>query len=252
MFGLTSSLAWADEVRDPCTSILALVNRPSAADSACVVPFEKGMLETGARYFNLKGGAHGYNLPEAELRLGLPVHTELTINFPNYNHQTQVPHSGLSPTVVGLKHELGYNARWLGAIEGLVTLSSGSTAFGSNATGGTINGIVNYSLNSQLSMLFMLGLSTQTLPSDQGGQRYNSVNPDAVLTWQFNDKWQAYGEIYGQSKTGPRNGVGFNTDAGLQWAFKTNWVTGLEVGQRISGKLGQFNHYVGAGLSVLF
>lgn len=247
--------ASAGEVSDPCagpSSLFALVNRPSAADSACVVPFEKGIIEGGVQYQNLKGGKKGYNLPQAELRLGLPLMTELVIVAPNYTRQTKIPHAGWGPTVVGLKHELGYNAKWLGAVEGLLTLPSGSEAFGSDSVGGTLNGIVDYSINDKLTLTFMLGISTQTLAYGSGGQRYNSLNPDLLLSWQINDKFQSFGEVYGQSKASPTSGAGFNADAGIQYLFTPNLVSDFEVGQRISGKLGQFNNYVGAGLSWLF
>ncbi|HSW70886.1 MAG TPA: hypothetical protein VLH77_02780, partial [Gammaproteobacteria bacterium] len=246
---------FAAELPDPCggpSAILALVDRPSAADSACVVPFEKGIIEAGFQYQNLKGSKRGYNLPETVLRLGLPAKTELVILFPNYFRQTVQPHAGWGPTTIGLKHELGYNEKWLASIEGLVIWPSGGAAFGSDGTGGIINGIIDYSLSPSLDLTFMLGVSTQALPYGASGQRFNSVNPDLVLAWLVTPKFQTYAEIYGQSKTGPSEGAGFNADAGIQYAWTPNLVTDLELGQRISGKLGSFNNYVGTGLAWLF
>ncbi len=256
LFSWIAMAAWAEETPGPCggpSALLALVNRPTVADSPCVVPFEKGIIELGAQYQSLiTGGKTGYNLPQAELRLGLPAKTELAILFPNFTRQTIIPHAGWGATTVGLKHELGYNAKWLGSIEGLLTLPSGSKAFGSDSVGGAINGIVNYTINSALTLTLMLGVSTQTLPYALRGQRYNSVNPDAVLSWQVTEKFETFGEVYGQSKTSPTSGAGFNADAGVLYLFTPNLVSDLEVGQRISGKLGLFNHYVGAGLAWLF
>lgn len=255
---LLSLLSWgisnsfAEPVADPCAGFLSLVNRPSILDSACVVPFEKGVIEYGAQYQNTQGGAHAYNLPEAELRLGLPANTELTIFLPNYNHQTQAPRAGFSASVIGLKHQLGYTEKWLGAVEGLVTLSSTSSGYGSDAMGGKVNGIVTYSINSAWSLTFMLGASTQTEPYAAGGGRFNSINPDLLLAWQLNSKFQTFAEVYGQSKTAPNNGAGFNADAGLQYLFTKNLEGDLELGQRISGQLGSFNNYIGAGMAWLF
>lgn len=247
--------AFAGEAPDPCqgpAALFSLVNRPSVADSACVVPFEKGLIESGVQYQNLKGGKRSYIVPQAELRLGLPAKTELAIIFPSYTHQTQPPHGGWGPAVVGLKHELGYNEKWLGSVEGLVILPSGSEAFGSDGLGGTINGIVDYNITNSLNLTFMLGISTQTQPYGSGGQRFNTINPDLLLAWQVNDKLQTYAEVYGQSKTSPTSGAGFNADAGIQYLFTPTLVSDLEAGQRISGQLGQFNNYFGAGLSWLF
>ncbi len=255
LFMWTSGAAFALEVADPCagpSALLNVENRPTVADSACVVPFEKGLVEGGVQYQNIKGGKSGYNLPQVELRLGLPAKTELSITAPNFTRQTVIPHAGWGPTIVGLKHELGYNAKWLATVEGLLTLASGGSAYGSDGLGGTINGIVNYTINDHWSLSFMLGVSTQTLAYSAGGGRYNSVNPDLVLTWQATAKFQTYGEVYGQSKTSPNAGAGFNADAGIQYLFTPTLASDLELGQRISGKLGQFNHYLGAGLAWFF
>lgn len=255
LLNIAMAPSFAQEVADPCVgpaALLALANRPTVADSACVVPFEKGVIEVGGQYQNIKGGGHGYNLPEAELRLGLPEKTELTITLPNYYHQTLVPRAGFSSSIIGLKHELGHTAKWIATIEGLVTLSSRSSSYGNDAMGGTINGILGYNLSNPLSLTMMLGVSSQTLPYSLGGQRYNSINPDIVLTWQLNNKFQTYGEIYGQSKTGPNNGAGFNADAGVQYLLTKNLEADFELGQRISGKLAQFNNYAGLGLAWLF
>jgi len=251
----TVSAAWADEIPSICagpSALLSLANRPTVADSACVVPFEKGIMEGGAQYNHLKGSKSGYNLPQYELRLGLPAKTELSITAPNFTHQTRSPHAGWGPATVGLKHELGYNAKWLGTVEGLLTLPSGGSAFGSDGLGATLNGIVNYTLNAAWNVTFMLGVSTQVLSYSAGGQRYNSVNPDLVLTWQTSPRFQTFGEVYGQSKTAPNAGAGFNADAGIQYLLTPNLVSDVELGQRISGKLGLFNNYVGAGLAWLF
>jgi len=255
LLSLGTANSFAEPIEDPCggaSALLALANRPTIADSACVVPFEKGVFEFGVQYQNLKGRGQGINLPEAELRLGLPAKTELSILLPNYTHQNQTPRAGFSPTIIGLKHEVGYTQKWLGSVEGLVILPSASSAYGSDALGGMVNGILEYSINSSLSVTFMLGVSTQTEPYSSGGQRFNSVNPDLVLAWQLNDKFQTFGEVYGQTKAGPRTGAAFNADAGLQYLLTQNLEADLELGQRISGQLGQFSNYVGAGMSWLF
>lgn len=252
IWSLNVFTAFAEEVPDPCVGILNLANRPTVADTACAVPFEKGIVELGAQYQNIKGGKSGYNLPQLLLRLGFPLKTELFIQAPNYTRQTLRPHAGWGPTTVGIKHELGYNAKWLGALEGLVILPTGGSAFGSDGLGGAVNGIVTYAMNPAWALTLMLGVSTQTEPFSAGGQRYNSVNPDLVLTWQTTEKLEFFGEVYGQSKAAPHTGAGFNADAGILYAWTPNLETDLEMGQRISGQLGNFNNYIGAGFAWFF
>ncbi|MBU2823302.1 hypothetical protein HF283_04125, partial [Acidithiobacillus ferrooxidans] len=142
----------ADTIQNPCTgpsALFALLDRPTVSDSACVVQYGQAVLEAGYQHANLAGtgGGTADNFPEAELRFGLPGHNELVLLPPNDNLQ-QVPGSphlqGFSATTIGIKHELGYTKHWLGAVESLFTLPSGSPTFGSRGTGVAFNGIVDY------------------------------------------------------------------------------------------------------------
>ena len=161
------------------------------------------------------------------------------------------PHSGLTATTIGIKHEIGYTQNWLGTVEALFTLPNGSAAFGSKQMGTAINGIVSYNINSAFNLTFMFGGTSETESSFNGGQRFTSLNPDLVITYAATDKLQLYGETYGQSKTGPGQGSGFNADGGLLYLLIPNLEVDLEVGQRISGNLDGFEHYIGTGVGIL-
>jgi len=251
-----SFTAFADTIPNPCagpSALLNLVDRPTVGDSACAIPFKEAVLEAGYQYQWLTHSA-GYeqNFPEAELRIGLPANNELSILLPNSIHQSKTSHSGSTATVLGLKHEIGYNRNWLGAAEIVITLPDGSSTFGSKGTGAALNGIVSYTINSAFNLTFMFGATTQTESSDNGGQRFNSLNPDLILTYSGIDKWQLFAEVYGQSKTGPHENSGFNADAGFLYLIKPNIEFDMEVGQRLSGNLNGFNHYIGTGFGILF
>lgn len=153
---------------------------------------------------------------------------------------------------MGIKHELGYNSKWVGAIEALATLPDGSAVFGSKRMGIAANGIVGYTYNSKFNISFMFGVSSQSESSQNGGHRYTSVNPDLVLTYSPTDKFDIYAEFYGQSKTASNEGSGFNLDAGFLYLLLPNLSVDVEAGQRMSGNLGGFAHYVGAGMGLLF
>ena len=243
--------------QDPCAgplAFLAIVDRPTVADSACVVPDGNVVLELGAQRSKNRDGSRGFNLPEAELRFGIPGNNELVALPPNYAHQAGggLSASGAGSTVVGVKHELGYTAKWLGAVESLVTLPSGNAAFGSAGTGVAFNGIVSYSPTSNTGLSMMLGVSTQTLSHNNGGGRYTSINPDFVATWAPADRWQLYAEIYGQSRTSPSQGMGWNADGGLQYLVTPDVEVDVEFGFKLTGKLGDFRNYVGIGLGLRF
>jgi Putative MetA-pathway of phenol degradation len=251
---ITSTLATnAVAVDNPCEGLLNLVDRPSASDSACAVPFKQAVLEMGYQYqqVNQPRGQQS-NLPNAEIRIGLPANNELGVLLPNYIHQNVTPHYGNSATTVALKHEIGYNEHWLGAVEAVVTLPQGSAAFGSDGVGANLNAIISYNFNPQYNLTLMFGGGSQTTPSLSGGQRYSSVNPDVVFTYSPSEKINLYAEVFGQSKTGPAEGSGFNADGGVLFLIKTNWEIDFEVGQRISGNLNSLNHYIGTGTAIQF
>lgn len=255
VFGMVTHV-FAETIDDPCagpSALLNIIDRPTVSDSACAVPFKKAVLELGYQYQELTHSAgHQQNFPEAEFRLGLPANSELVILLPNYIHQSTAPHSGYAATTLGLKHEIGYTQNWLGAVEALVTLPNGSAAFGSKGMGTAVNGIVTYTFNPQFNLSLMLGGSTETQSSLNGGQRFTSINPDVVFTYSPTEKISLYGEAYGQSKTGPGENSGFNADAGVIYLLLSNVAIDLELGQRISGNLGGFNHYIGTGMSIMF
>lgn len=242
---------------DPCggaSPLLAIIDRPTVGDSACVVPERRVVLELGGQWTKFRDGSHGFNLPEAEFRLGIPGNNEVVLLPPNYARQSGggLVTSGESATVLGFKHELGYTGKWLGAVETLVTLPSGSAAFGSRGGGVAFNGIVNYSPTDNTSLSMMLGVASQTLPPLAGGGRYTSLNPDFVGTWAATEGLQLYGEIYGQSSTGPGQGAGWNADGGVQYLLTPSVEVDIEGGLRLAGNLGGFSRYVGVGLGLLY
>lgn len=255
LYGMSTTVT-AETIDDPCsgpTALLNIIDRPSNADSACVVPFKKTVVELGYQYQQLTHSAgQVQNFPEAVLRVGIPYNSELVIQLPNYLHQSMTPHSGYSAAVIGIKHEIGYTKSWVTAVEGLYTLPNGSAAFGNQGPGFAFNGIASYTINPAFNLTFMLGGSTDTLPSAYGGQRYNSINPDIILTYSLNPKADIYAEVYGHSKTAPGQRSGFNSDAGIIYLFRPYMTLDLELGQRISGNLAGLSHYIGTGMAIEF
>lgn len=233
------------------SDLLLFVNRPSVADSACVVPDKSVVLELGYQYQVLIDEGIQQNFPQTQLRLGLADRFEFNVILPNYNHQTVHPYTGFNASAIGMKHEIEANETWILSIDGSVILPSGSASFGEKRVGGLFNGIFNYNVTSEISLLGMLGISTQTQSINDGGQRYSSINPYVDLSWS-KEKISIYGEIYGQSKTGPENGSGFNLDTGVLYEVKKNIVIDLEVGQRLSGELFGFSRYIGTGIAIQF
>jgi hypothetical protein len=248
---------------DPCaaskiSALLSLLDRPTVSDSACAVPTGYFVLEMGYQHSNVRGAGGGWvdNYPQAELRYGLPGGNEFKVLASNYNRQrTGIPaaaSSGLSATSIGFKHELGYTSKWLGSLEAILTLPSGNNVFGSRGTGASFNGIVAYSLTDQIGLSLQLGVSSQTEPESAGGGRFTSFTQFLTATWNPLERLQFYGEVFGQTKTAPHEGAGYNFDGGVQYIVARWLEVDIEEGIRLSGNLGGFTHYIGVGMGVLF
>lgn len=240
---------------DPCAgpnALLAIMNGPTAANSVCVAPKNQTLLEMG--YFGAKliTAEQGHIFPNPTIRRGVLDNDELFIVPPNYVIQSSPSQTGFIATSIGWKHFLGFTEHWAASWEGIFTPPSGDANFGSAGTQATLNGILEYTLDT-VSLTAMLGITTQTQPRNSGGGRSNSFNPDFVITWlPKNSKCQFFAEFYGQTKTAPGQGAGFNVDGGIQYQVKPYFLVDVEYGQRLVGVLGNFNQYVGAGLGIMF
>lgn len=241
---------------DPCAgsdSLLAVLDRPTVGDSACVVAPHHIVLEAGWDHGAAAGGGRLDTAPNAELRVGLPHDTEFVYLPPNWT-QTQVGRQriqGSAASVLGLKHRFGTVGAWMWTGEALVTTASGNGLFGSAGPGLAANGIVSYGRGA-VGVAFMLGVSSSTMPAALGGQRYQSLNPDLVLTWQPTQRLQLYGEVYGANHTGYGAGSGVNWDGGLQYLVTPRLEVDIERGAQLSGALGGLAHYTGIGIGFAY
>ncbi len=249
------------EIQNPCggpSALLSLLDRPTFSDSACAVPPGKAVLELGYQHADVRGegGGRADNYPQAEVRFGLPGRNEFKVLASSYTSQRsgirEAASSGLSATAIGFKHELGYDSQWLGSVEAVVTLPSGNDAFGSRGLGAAFSGIVAYSVTEQNGLSLHLGASSQTDPVSAGGGRFTSFNHFLTATWDPAERLQFYGEVYGQTKTARDQGAGYNFDGGIQYLVSRWWEVDLEGGVRLTGDLGGFTHYFGAGMGFLF
>jgi hypothetical protein len=214
------------------------------------------VMEIGVQHATLRGQGGGTTdtYPQAVLRAGLPGRNEFVLIVPNYTTQSSADPeiNGWSAATIGIKHSLGYSSAWQGAVEALFTLPSGSRAFGSRGLGAAFNGIAAYSLTEQIGLSLQLGVSSQTDPSASRGERFTSFISNIVATWQPTTRLQFYGEIFGQSSTGPGKGAGYNADSGVQYLLAPSWEIDLEGGIRLTGDLGGYTHYFGAGMGFRF
>lgn len=258
------SHAQAASPTDPCagpSGMLGLLDRPTVGDASCIVPQGMTVAEAGftlGRQYGARGDIDTY--PNLELRWGLPGNAEFVWLPPNYQHlrndavggMPAFTRGGFGPTTLGIKQQIGVSAHWQWTAEALATPPSGDRQFGSHGLGGAVNGIVSYSSGGPLGVSLMVGVTSQTEPAAVGGNRFQSFNPDLVVTWESSPRLQYYLEAYGQSHSGYRQGWGSDADGGVQYLLTPRFEVDLEAGVRMQGNLGGFEHYVGAGLGVMF
>ena len=246
---------------NPCRgagSLLAILNRPTVADSSCVAPPGRVVLEAGYQTVDQRGPeGSGFNFPELELSFGLPDRNELILLPPNYLDQFSggpAPSRvvGYGPTSIGFRREIVSTSLWQLAAEENVTLPSEDPNYGSDGWGSATNAIVSLGIGPHWGIAFMGGVTSDVAPANSGGRRFTSFNPDWVVTYAWDNRYQLYGEIYGQSKIGPRLGNGFDADGGFQYLITPHIEVDAELGQRISGRLGGFDNYVGVGFGLEF
>lgn len=239
------------ETSDPCEqNILAVFRRPTVITSACTTPRGKYTFEGGLEYLEFTNKSNGFMFPQSKVRMGLPGRNEFTVVFPNENTNTKMA-SGLSATQLSFKHNIFYNEHWNTAIRGMYIPASGSKIYGTAHDGYALNGVLAYRINS-FNASVMLSYSSYSTSASMGGKRYNTVSPDALIGWEAKQWLQLYAEVYGQINAGPKQGPAYNMDTGLLFLLSKNIAVDMEVGHRLTGHLGHFNIYYGAGFSVLF
>ena len=232
IFALTifcfSNIAIAN-IPDPCEqNVLAVFRRPTVISSACTAPFGMYTFESGLQYLQFTNKSGGLMFPQSKVRIGLPDRNEITFVFPNENTNNKTA-SGLSSSQITLKHNIFYTEHWNTAIRGVFIPPSGSNIYGTAHEGYTLNGILAYRLNS-FNASVMMGYSSFSTSNASGGQRFNTFSPDAIVGWQAKNWLQLYAEVYGQSKSGPKRGPGYNMNTGLLFLFTKNIEADIEVG----------------------
>lgn len=243
---------FAETTDNLCHGAGALLNythRGSVADSPCVIPTKTVMVEAGYIYSGFSNPTvFSQNFPELILTLGLPADTQVVLFAPSYNQQTSYPFSGYDITMLDIKHQLFYNPKWMFSIDAAIIPPGGSAGFGSKEVSAVVSGILNYTINDQFSWLFELGASTISLPPLAGNLRFQTINPDFVFAYAPEEKLNFFAEIYGQTKTGPGQGSGYNADYGVLYLIRPTIAFDLEIGHPVSGRLD--GTYIGSGVTI--
>ncbi len=168
---------------DPCTSLMAIVTRPSVSNSVCTVRPNKVLVETGYQNLSLVGGlGNTVNYPQTLVRLGLKVPgLELDFAPPQYQRVTGggTAITGNTDASYGLKYIVGASPKMSYGLQANFTVPIGSDAFTANGT--NVYAALNGSLT--LSPAFSLGAVLAGNSLTNGTQRYTSIVPSVILTY---------------------------------------------------------------------
>ncbi|WP_160160769.1 transporter [Legionella sainthelensi] len=237
----------------PCAegTILTYFKRPTVATSACPVPYGRVTLEGGIQYNDFINRGEQWVWPQSKIRIGLPWRSELSILFPSEKANPNLNLSGHSATQLALKHELIYTKHWNIATRAVYIPASGDVHYGTAKDGYWLNGILAFRHKS-VNMTAMIGFSRFSTSKEDGGAGFNSFSPDVLVGW-FAQNWlEFYAEVYGQTRTGPNRGPGYNLDAGVIFLINKSIAFDVGIGKRLAGTLGNFNTYYDSGISFMF
>ena len=195
---------------DPCTSLSAIVTRPTVTNSVCTVRPNHVLVETG--YFNTTsstGGGNTVTYPQTLIAVGTKV-PALELDFtPPQLTRTSAGGTVTGATDIGaaLKYVFGYSPKFNWGGQVFFTAPTGSKAFSANGTNAT------YALNAgyTLTPVFSLAtkLATNSLTNGVGTptrtQYMYGVSRDLTPRLQLD----AEAFVSPTTATGKYHGVGF-------------------------------------------
>ena len=242
-----SSLFPALGTNDPCTSISAIVTRPTVSNSICTVRPNHVLVETRYQNVTSAGGGNTVGYPQTLVRVGTNVPALEFDLAPPSLMRTNTGSATLGTTDVGagLKYVFGYTPRFSYGGQVFVTAPTGLNGFSADGPQTTYGLQASYAL----SPAFSLGGVAQFAALTNGATRWSSVIPSLVLSATLPGSTGLFGEIAQFSHaTGPSTPtrtqyiLGAYHDAGQQIQLDAS------IGISPTVSTGRY-HYLGFGLS---
>mgnify|MGYP001320537098 CR=1 FL=1 len=207
---------------DPCTSLSAIVTRPSVSNSVCTVRPNHVLIESGYTNTTANGGGNTVAYPQALIRVGTAIRAlEFDVIPPSLlRTNTGGVTTGTTDAGAGLKYVLGYTPKFNYGAQFFFTAPTGTNGFSSNGTN------ANYALQAgyTLSSVFSLAAAAQVFSFANNGARYSSFVPSIVLNASLPNSSGVFIEAAQFTKA---NGPGTPT--------RTQYILGVthDVGQRL-------------------
>jgi hypothetical protein len=201
---------------DPCTSLSAIITRPSVDNSVCTVRPNHVAIETGYQNVSSNGVGNTVTYPQTLIAIGTKIPgLELDITPPQFERVTAAGTylSGTTDAGVGLKAVFAASGK--AQLGGLISFSAPTGSSGISA-GGTES---DYSLQGSLALSPALSItSTMQLQSlTNGNQRWSSFVPAAVLSLSLPQATSVFAEA-----------ATFSNAVGPQSATRTQYLVGIQ------------------------
>jgi hypothetical protein len=243
---------------DPCGPISTLVDRPTVYTSPCTVRPGHALLETG--WTNTvttgPGGGNTATYPQDFLRIGsFDPHLEYTIGAPSFERSSTGATlvSGWSDMNLGAKYELGYSSKAVWGVGVIVSLPTGNAPFTAGHAQYTSDFNWTYAFNSTWSLSGTVSANALSAVNAGGEvQPYFAWVPSVALSASLPQNSSLYVEYAYYSRTAPNLGAKSLIDGGYIRDFGPNLQFDMEYGDSPTPLEAQTQHYVGAGLSVLY
>lgn len=232
---------------DPCTSISAIVTRPTVTNSVCTVRPNHVLIETGYQNTTASGGGNTVAYPQSLIRVGTSIPAlEFDVAPPSLvRANASGLTTGMADAGAGLKYVFGYTPKFNYGGQIFVTAPTGTNGVSAGGTQTTYALQAGYTL----SPVFSVAGATQIASLTNGAARWSSFFPSIVLSAALPNGTSLFGEVAQFSHaTGPGSPtrtqyiLGANHDVGARLQVDGS------VGISPTAATGRY-HYVAFGLS---
>jgi hypothetical protein len=166
---------------DPCTSLSAIITRPSVTNSVCTVRPNHVLVETGYTNTTTPGVGNTVNYPLTLIRVGTKIPgLEFDLTPPSAIRMSgaQGTLTGTSDVGAGLKYVLGYTPKFNYGAQVFFTAPTGTNAFSANGTNSNYALQAGYTINSVLS----LSGAAQIFDFANNGAHFSQFVPSLLLS----------------------------------------------------------------------
>jgi hypothetical protein len=232
---------------DPCTSLSAIVTRPSVTNSVCTVRPNHVLVETGYQNTTASGGGNTVAYPQSLIRVGTSVPAlEFDVAPPSLARTNASGlTTGTTDAGAGLKYVFGYTPKFNYGGQIFVTAPTGLNGFSAGGSQTTYALQAGYTL----SPVFSLAGAAQMASLTNGAARWSSFFPSLVLSASLPNSTSVFGEVAQFSQaTGPGSPTRTQYILGAYHDFGARLQIDASVGISPTVATGKY-HYVGFGAS---